>query len=79
MLNGNAGGPGNGALIRTTEGKTSGRASAQKAATGGVNLVIGVAIWSLVYGVSMRATRRYVVRREQPTYPPSRAAGDGYS
>ena len=51
----------------------------QKAATGGVNLVIGVAIWSLVYGVSLRATRRYVVRRERPTYPPSRTAGDGYS
>ena len=51
----------------------------QKAATGGVNLVIGVAIWSLIYGVSLRATRRYVVRRERPTYPPSRTAGDGYS
>ncbi|MGH3195347.1 MAG: DUF6069 family protein [Streptosporangiaceae bacterium] len=51
----------------------------QKAATGGVNLVIGVAIWSLIYGVSMRATRRYVVRRERPTYPPSRTSGDGYS
>lgn len=50
----------------------------QKAATGAVNLVIGVAIWSLVYGVSLRATRRYVVRRERPTYPPSRTAGDGY-
>ena len=30
----------------------------QKAATGVVNLVIGVAIWSLIYGVSLRATRR---------------------
>jgi hypothetical protein len=51
----------------------------QKVATGAVNLAIGVAIWSLVYGVSMRATRRYVVRRQRPTYPPSRTAGDGYS
>jgi hypothetical protein len=50
----------------------------QKVATGAVNLAIGVAIWSLVYGVSMRATRRYVVRRQRPTYPPSRTAGDGY-
>jgi hypothetical protein len=52
----------------------------QKAATALVNLVIGVAIWSLVYGVSLRATRRRVVRSGYDrTYPPSRTGGDGYS
>ena len=53
----------------------------QKLATGVVNLVIGVAIWSLVYGVSLRATRFRVVRRDyqRPSYPPSPTPGDGYS
>ena len=53
----------------------------QKLATGVVNLVIGVAIWSLVYGVSLRATRFRVVRRDyqRPSYPPSPTRGDGYS
>ncbi|MDQ2811616.1 MAG: DUF6069 family protein [Actinomycetota bacterium] len=52
----------------------------QKAATALVNLVLGIAIGSLISGVSMRATRRRVVRRyTEPTYPPSRTAGDGYN
>jgi hypothetical protein len=53
----------------------------QKFATGVVNLVLGVAIGSLIGEVSMRATRRRVVRRgyDRPTIPPSRTAGDGYS
>ena len=52
----------------------------QKLATGVVNLVIGVAIWSLVYGVSLRATRFRVVRRDyqRPSYPPSPTPRDGY-
>jgi hypothetical protein len=55
-------------------------AVSQKAATALVNLVLGIAIGSLISGVSMRATRRRVVRRyTEPTYPPSRTAGDGYN
>jgi hypothetical protein len=53
----------------------------QKIATGLVNLILGVAIGSLIAEVSRRATRRRVVRRgyDRPTYPPTRTPGDGYS
>jgi Family of unknown function (DUF6069) len=53
----------------------------QKIATGFVNLVLGVAIGSLVAEVSRRATRRVVVRgrSSRPSYPPTRTPGDGYS
>jgi hypothetical protein len=53
----------------------------QKIATGLVNLVLGVAIGSLIAEVSRRATRRRVVRSgyDRPTYPPTRTPGDGYS
>jgi hypothetical protein len=53
----------------------------QKIATGFVNLVLGVAIGSLVAEVSRRATRRLVVRGRpsRPSYPPTRTPGDGYS
>jgi hypothetical protein len=53
----------------------------QKIATAFVNLVLGIAIGTLVSEVSRRATRRQVVRRGsgRPSYPPSRTAGDGYS
>jgi uncharacterized protein DUF6069 len=52
---------------------------AEKSATGLVNLVLGIAIGTLISGVSVRATRRRVVRRgyPEPTPPPSRT-GDGY-
>jgi Family of unknown function (DUF6069) len=52
----------------------------QKFATAVVNLVLGVAIGSLVGEVSRRAGRRRVVRRDydRSSYPPSRTAGDGY-
>ena len=51
----------------------------QKLATAAVNLVLGVAIGTLVYQVSLRAGR-YVVRGgyRPPAPPPSRTAGDGY-
>jgi hypothetical protein len=55
----------------------------QKLATAVVNLVLGVAIGTLIAEVSRRATRRRVLRRrvDRPSYPPppSRTAGDGYS
>jgi|SRR5271157_579873 len=53
----------------------------QKAATGVVNLVLGIAIGTLIGEVSRRAVGRRLVRRgyDRPTYPPSRTAGDGYS
>lgn len=54
----------------------------QKIATGFVNLVLGVAIGSLVAEVSRRATRRLVVRGRSSrttSYPPTRTPGDGYS
>ena len=53
----------------------------QKIATGLVNLILGVAIGSLIVEVSRRATRRRVVRGgyDRPTYPPTRTPGDGYS
>src|SRR6266576_3858732 len=53
----------------------------QKIATGFVNLVLGVAIGSLVAEVSRRASRRIVVRgrSSRPSYPPTRTPGDGYS
>jgi hypothetical protein len=51
----------------------------QKIATGLVNLVLGVAIGSLIGEVSRRATRRRVIRYDRPTYPPTRTPGDGYS
>jgi hypothetical protein len=50
----------------------------QKLATAAVNLVLGVAIGTLVAEVSRRAGRR-VVRYQPPAYPPSRTPGDGYS
>jgi len=59
--------------------------TSQKFATAVVNLVLGVAIGTLVAEVSRRATLRRVVRRryDRPTYPPppppTRTAGDGYS
>jgi Family of unknown function (DUF6069) len=49
----------------------------QKLATAVVNLILGVAIGTLVAEVSRRAGRR-VVRYQPPMYPPSRTAGDGY-
>jgi hypothetical protein len=56
-------------------------AVSEKAATALVNLVLGIAIGSLTSQVSTRALRRRVVRRRstEPTYPPSRTAGDGYN
>jgi hypothetical protein len=53
----------------------------QKIATGFVNLVLGVAIGSLVAEVSRRVTRRLVVRDgpRRPSSPPTRTPGDGYS
>lgn len=55
--------------------------TSQKIATGLLNLVLGVAIGSLISEVSRRATRRRVVRGgyDRPTYPPTRTAGDGYT
>ena len=59
--------------------------TSQKFATAVVNLVLGLAIGTLVAEVSRRATLRRVVRRryDRPTYPPppppTRTAGDGYS
>ena len=54
--------------------------TSQKFATAVVNLILGVAIGSLVAEVSRRATRVRVVRRryDQSSYPPPRTAGDGY-
>jgi len=53
---------------------------AQKAASAVVNLVIGVAIGSLVSAVATRATRRRVVSAGYPSnYPPSRAPDNRYS
>ena len=46
----------------------------QKLATGAVNLILGVAIGTLVYQVSLRAGRRVV--RYRPAPPPSRTPGD---
>ena len=54
----------------------------KKAATALVNLVLGIAIGSLIGEVSRRAVGRRVVRRgyDRPTSPPpSRTLGDGYS
>ena len=55
--------------------------TSQKIATGLLNLILGVAIGSLIGEVSRRATRRRVVRGgyDRPTYPPTRTAGDGYT
>lgn len=52
----------------------------QKVATALVNLVLGIAIGTLVNGVSMRARRRWVVTSgyQPPAYPPTRTPGDGY-
>jgi Family of unknown function (DUF6069) len=50
----------------------------QKLATAVVNLILGVAIGTLVAEVSRRAGRR-VVRYQSPAYPPSRTPGDPYS
>jgi hypothetical protein len=53
----------------------------QKVATATVNLVLGVAIGSLVGEVSRRATQRRVVRRgyQRPASPSSRTPGNGLS
>jgi hypothetical protein len=53
----------------------------QKFATAVVNLVLGIAIGTLVGEVSRRSVGRRVVRRgyDRPTNPPSRTPGDGYS
>jgi len=59
--------------------------TSQKFATAVVNLVLGLAIGTLVAEVSRRATvrRRIMRRRYDPSYPPppppTRTAGDGYS
>ena len=55
--------------------------TSQKFATAVVNLILGVAIGSLIAEVSRRATRQRIVRRryDPSSYPPSRTAGDGYS
>ena len=53
----------------------------QKIATGLVNLILGVAIGTLIVEVSHRATRRTVLRGGPPgrsSYPPTRTPGDGY-
>ena len=51
----------------------------QKVATALVNLVLGFATGTLISGVALRAVRRRPVGGGyQPTYPPSRTAGDGY-
>jgi len=52
--------------------------TSQKLATAVVNLILGVAIGTLVAEVSRRAGRR-VVRYQPPAYPPSRTPGDPYS
>jgi hypothetical protein len=53
----------------------------QKIATGFINLVLGIAIGSLVAEVSRRATQRVVLRGRpsRPSNPPTRTLGDGYS
>ena len=53
----------------------------QKIATGFINLVLGIAIGTLIAEVSRRASRRLVVRSRssRTTYPPTRTPGDGYS
>jgi len=53
----------------------------QKIATGFINLVLGVAIGTLIAEVSRRASRRVVRldRPRPPSYPPTRTPGDGYS
>jgi hypothetical protein len=55
--------------------------TSQKIATGVLNLILGVAIGSLIGEVSRRVTRRRVVRGgyDRPTYPPTRTPGDGYT
>ena len=55
--------------------------TSQKIATGFINLVLGVAIGTLIAEVSRRASRRVVRldRPRRPDYPPTRTTGDGYS
>ena len=53
----------------------------QKLATAAVNLVLGIAIGTLISGVAARAIRRRRVAGYQPSpppYPPSPTAGDQY-
>jgi hypothetical protein len=51
----------------------------QKFATAVVNLVLGIAIMSLISSVAARSVRRVaVVRRDDSPYPPSRTPGEGY-
>ena len=54
--------------------------ASQKVATGLVNLVLGIAIGTLLGEVSARATQRRVVRRSYPDSAPprSRTPDDGY-
>jgi hypothetical protein len=55
--------------------------TAQKVATAVVNLVLGLAIGTLISGVASRAIRRRRVTGYQPSpppYPPSPTAGDQY-
>ena len=55
--------------------------TAQKVATAVVNLVLGIAIGTLISGVAARAIRRRRVTGYQPSpppYPPSPTAGDQY-
>jgi hypothetical protein len=53
----------------------------QKIATAFVNLVLGLAIGTMITEVSRRATRRLVLRDRpgRPSYPPTRTPRDGYS
>jgi Family of unknown function (DUF6069) len=50
----------------------------QKFATAIVNLVLGIAITSLIISVAARAVRRVTVVRRYDSYPPSRTPGNGY-
>ena len=51
--------------------------TSQKLATAVVNLILGIAIGSLISEVSRRAGRRVVRYAPPPAYPPSRTTGDG--
>ena len=68
-------------LIAVVYPFSSGAPLDQKVATAAVNLVLGIAIGSLVAEVSRRATRRVVLRgpSSRPSSPPTRTPGDGYS
>ena len=53
--------------------------TSQKLATAAVNLILGVAIGTLIAEVSRRATRQRVLLRRRYSPPPTRTPGDGYS